>query len=138
MGSTPPRHPDHIDDPEGKRVLISQNLTPNTILKNGESKNLRYNANVCWGAECENVLDQVHPSYLSLAKEIHTLFPGSAYTGIDLLINDISQPAHPDNYVICEFNIDPGFSLHLMPSKGKPHNVLKPIVDFLFPETAYA
>jgi cyanophycin synthetase len=128
--------PIYIDDVEGKRALEEQNLTPETILAKNQQAILRYHANVSWGAECENVLDQVHPSYLNVAKKIHALFPGSHLTCVDLLIKNIAIPASNDNYVFCEFNSDPGFSLHHMPSKGQAHYVLKSIVDLLFPETA--
>lgn len=127
--------PIYIDDNEGKRVLEDQQLTPDSILQKNQKIVLRYNANVSWGAECENVIDLVHPSYLKLAKSIHALFPGSCYTVIDLLVNDITHPVASNNYAFCEFNSTPGFSLHHMPSKGVPHLILRSIIDVLFPET---
>jgi cyanophycin synthetase len=130
--------PIYIDDSEGRRILRQQGLSSSSILPQDQTVTLRCNANVCWGGECQNALDIVHPSYLILAKKIHHLFPGSGYTSVDLLIHDPSLPALADNYVFCEFNSTPGLSLHLMPSAGKSHDVLNPIIDLLFPETAYA
>lgn len=124
-----------IDDDEGKRTLQKQGLTPTSILKNGQVVQLRHNANVSGGGECENILETVHPSYLALAKEIHSFFPSNAFSCIDLLIKDVRKQAQADNYAFCEFNADPGFSLHELPSKGKPHYVVRSIVDLLFPET---
>ena len=126
----------YLDDHEAKRTLLHQGLTEQSIPQKGRVVTLRYNANVSKGAECENVLDIVHPSYLALAREIHALFPGSGYTCVDLLIKTITAPVDADLYVFCEFNVSPGLSLHHMPSKGKPHFVARSIIDLLFPETA--
>ena len=129
--------PIYIDDSEGQRILRQQGLSADSILSDGEWVTLRCNANVCWGAECANFLDKIHPSYLDLAKKIHRLFPKSGYTSIDLLISDPSAPSLSYNYSFCEFNSAPGLSLHLMPSVGEPHDVVKSIANLLFPETAY-
>jgi hypothetical protein len=125
-----------VEDEESSRVLKHQNLTFDTIIPKGQSVKLRYNANVSWGAQCETINNEdVHPSYLNLAKQVHSLFPGNGFTSIDFLIKDINKPCSPDNYTFCEFNVDPGFSLHHMPGHGNSQNVLDPIVDLLFPET---
>jgi cyanophycin synthetase len=126
----------YIKDEEGKRVLRHQNLTEESVLDKGQVARLRYNANVSWGGDCENVLDTVHPSYIELARSIHALFPGNHFTCVDILARDVTTPVTQDSYAFCEFNVDPGFSLHHMPGKGKPHLVLETIVDLLFPETA--
>ncbi len=125
-----------FEDEDTRRVLKHQNLTLDSIIPKDHSIKLRYNANVSWGAQCETLnTNDVHPSYLNLAKKIHALFPGNGFTGIDLLISDVKAPCTPHNYTFCEFNVDPGFSLHHMPGLGAPQNVLDPIVDLLFPET---
>jgi D-alanine-D-alanine ligase-like ATP-grasp enzyme len=127
--------PIYIDDIEGTRALTEQGFTQDSVPEKDQIVVLRYHANVSWGAECENVLKIVHPSYLDLARGIHALLPGNQFTGIDLLVKDITRPVTKDSYSFCEFNSDPGFSLHHMPSKGTPHMILRSIVDILFPET---
>jgi D-alanine-D-alanine ligase-like ATP-grasp enzyme len=125
-----------IDDEESKRVLFKQGLSDQSILDSGQIVQLRNNANVSGGGGCENALELVHPSYLELARSIHAFFPGNGFTCVDLLIKDASMPVAPTSYAFCEFNADPGFSLHEMPGKGERHAVVRPIVDLLFPETA--
>lgn len=128
--------PIFIQDWEGRRILFEQNLTLDSVPKSGEKIVLRYNGNVSWGAECVNADKAVHPSFIELAWKIHRLFPQNGFTSIDLLIKDAHKEATCDNYTFIEFNSSPGFSLHLMPSCGRSYNVLEPIVDLLFPETA--
>ena len=126
----------YIDDADGLRALRHQNLTPDSIVDKGKHIKLRYNANVCWGAECETIdNDAIHPSYLQLVQQIHTLLPGNKFTTVDLLVQNIKKPCTEKNHAFGEFNVHPGFSLHHMPSRGKPQNVLDPLVDLLFPET---
>ncbi|KTD53765.1 cyanophycin synthetase [Legionella santicrucis] len=126
----------YYDDPDSLRTLRHQSLTPDSIVGKGISVKLRYNANVSWGSDCETIENHtVHASYLQLAKKIHALLPGNKFTAVDLLIEDISQPCTSLNYVFCEFNCDPGFSLHHLPSRGKAQNIIDPIIDLLFPET---
>lgn len=126
----------YVIDRDGKRALRDQGINFNTVPQKGQEVQLRYQANVSWGGECENVLNLVHHSYLEMVRKIALLFPKAGFVSIDLLVKDISKPVSDSNYVISEFGWDPGFSLHLMPSKGAPHNILKPIVDVLFPETS--
>ncbi|EEZ95128.1 cyanophycin synthetase [Legionella longbeachae] len=126
----------YYDDPDSLRTLRHQNLTPDSIVDKGVRIKLRYNANVSWGSDCETIENHtIHASYLQLAQKIHGLLPGNKFTALDLLIEDISQPCTSMNYAFCEFNCDPGFSLHHLPSRGKAQNIIDPIVDLLFPET---
>lgn len=126
----------YMKDGDGMRALNHQKLTLDSIPKKGQTVRLRYNANVSRGGQCEALgNDQIHPSYIELAKSIHRLFPGLGYTSVDLLIHDESKPCSKDSYVFCEFNTGPGFSLHHMPGQGTPQNILDPIIDLLFPET---
>ena len=126
----------YIGDGEALRVLHHQKLTPDSVVDKGKHVQLRYNANVCWGGECETINNElIHHSYLQLAKRIHNFLPESKFSMVDILVHDIQKPCTEKNYAFCEFNVTPGFSLHHMPSRGKPQNVLDPFVDLLFPET---
>ena len=128
----------YIDDLEAKRVLERQGMTDASVPGKGEKVKLRLHSNVCYGGECEDVTDLVHPSYFEVVKRILDLFPGMPFLGVDLLIKDPAGPSNGCNYVVSEIDVNPGFSLHLLPSKGKPRNVLSPLADLLFPETAAA
>lgn len=127
----------YIDDNEGQRCLKNQQLTTDSIPQNGEIIQLRYNANVSWGGECENVQNEVHPTFFELTKKIFNLFPALPFIFIDLLIRDCTKPATADNYNCCELHVlRPGLSLFLYPSKGESQDIVAPIIDLLFPETA--
>lgn len=127
--------PIFIDDSEGKRMLLDQGVTKETILPKGKKLSLRRNANVSWGAECSSVSSGIHPSFYELIERIWHLFEKASYMSVDLLIKDIASSAEPDNYVIGEFNSCPGFSMHEMPGTGTPQLVVRHLVDLLFPET---
>ncbi len=122
-----------IDDEESTRTLQKQGLTSSSIPSSDQTVLLRNNSNVSGGGSCENVLDTVHETWFDLARRIHSLFPGNTFTCIDLLAKDVTVPVTKDGYAFCEFNSDPGFSLHEMPGTGKPHYVVKSMIDLLFP-----
>lgn len=127
-----------IDDNEGRRVLQEQGVTEHSVIPAGQRIILRHQTNVCWGGECENVTEQVHPSFNAWIEQIQGIFPLAKFYSVDFLVKDITQPATETNAVFCEFNNLPGISLHEMPSKGTPKRVSHYFADLLFPETANA
>ena len=119
--------PIFINDSEGKRCLKNQAMTANSIPKLGQIVQCRFTANVTGGGDCENVVDQIHSTYFDIAKNILELFPGLPFLAIDLLIQDPTQPAAQDQYVVCECCcFKPGLSLHTHPGKGKSHDIITP------------
>lgn len=129
----------YVDDNEGRRCIAKQGLTLDSVVAQGEEVVLRYNANVSWGGDCENVAQQMHPSYFDVIRRIYALFPGLPFLFVDLLIRDHRLPATATNYVVCEFHLNfPGLSLFQLPGRGAPQDVISPLVDMLFPETALA
>ncbi|MDD5456224.1 MAG: cyanophycin synthetase [Candidatus Margulisbacteria bacterium] len=125
----------YIKDIEAVRALSKQKHKISDVLADGEELVLRFNSNVGSGGWCEDVTDEIHPSYISVAHDILRLFPDLGFTGIDLLIKDPGAQAVASNYSVLEINHRPGFSLHTLPGNGQSRNVLKPVVDLLFPET---
>lgn len=126
-----------IDDFDSERCFQMQCIGRNSILKKGEAIQCRFNANVSMGGECETVKDIVHPSYSDIAVSILKLFSNLPVLVVDLLIRDCTQEACDGNYWVCECCcINPGLSLHTHPSKGKGDDIITPLVDLLFPETA--
>jgi cyanophycin synthetase len=110
-------------------------LTLDQIPTDGQKVFLRGNSNVSTGGNCYDVTDDAHPSVLCLAKKILSSFPGLPFVGIDLICPDIRHDINKTGYFICELNSAPGLSLHLLPETGKPREVVKELVDLLFPET---
>jgi D-alanine-D-alanine ligase-like ATP-grasp enzyme len=122
-----------IDDSEGQRCLRHQQVTLDTIPAPGEVIQCRFTSNVSGGGECENAMEQIHPTYFDIAKGILALFPGLSMIAIDLLIEDPSKPATTSSYVVCECCCTtPGLSLHTHPSKGEGYDVITPLVDLIF------
>jgi cyanophycin synthetase len=105
------------------------------VPKKGEKVFVRENSNVSTGGNCYDVTDQVHPTFINLAKEILSSFENLPFIGIDLITKDIKKTINKNNYIICELNSAPGLSLHMMPEVGKARNVAKELVNLLFPET---
>ena len=125
----------YVKDIEGVRVLTKLGYTLSSILEKDKTIALRNNSNVGFGGDCIDVTDTVHPSFNQLAKNLLALFPGLGFTGIDLLIKNATQAAEEGNYTVLELNHRPGFSLHTTPGEGQSRNVVKPLIDMLFPET---
>ena len=79
------------------------------------------------------VLDQVHPSTLSLAIDAASVI-GLDVAGIDLVATDIGRPLEEQNGGFLEINSYPGIALHLAPICDKPRPVGESILSMLFPE----
>ena len=78
---------------------------------------------------------EIHANFHVKAEKIFSCFPHLKYLAIDLLIKDPLQDAVVGNYVVSEVGTYPGFSLFTHPTVGQGYNVLKPIIDGIFPET---
>lgn len=82
------------------------------------------------GGQAIDVTDQVHPSIRNLgitaAKTI-----GLDIAGVDIICKDVSNPL--DEIVICDVHANPNIRMHQYPSEGKPRDVGRAIVDYLFP-----
>lgn len=120
-------------DNETKRILQKQHKFFNTVLKINEKTIIRLNSNVSTGATCVDVTESVHPYFISLSKKILNLVDNVPFIGIDVLSNSIATP--DTSCVICEINLIPGLSLHMMPSHGVKRDVANAIVNVIFPES---
>ena len=54
--------------------------------------------------------------------------PGLEHGGVDMIVKNNSA-------TVIEINTTASFGMHIFPSKGKPINVCKEIIDYYFPET---
>ncbi len=125
----------YIEDADGERCLKDQGLTVSSVLKNGEKKFVRYNANETYGGTCEIVRDSIDVGYIKCAESIFSKFPRMDFLAIDFLIQDITKPCNPSNYKVLEFATYPGFSIFTQPTFGEGVDIFTPIIDQLFPET---
>lgn len=113
-------------------VLAKKNLTENSVPENGEVVVLRENGNLSTGGTAIDCTDIIHPDNAELAIRAAKAI-GIDIAGIDVVTQDISKPIAETGGAVVEVNTAPGIRMHLYPSKGKPRNVAKDIVDLLFP-----
>lgn len=117
--------------------LQEQGYDFDSVPEAGKVVFLRENSNISTGGDSIDVTDQVHPSYKNIAAAMADAL-GVKITGLDIMIDDITQPAsdgeEPTNYGIIEANFNPMMMMHIYPSKGKGIRLTRHLLDFLFPE----
>ncbi|WP_309640267.1 cyanophycin synthetase [Flavobacterium sp.] len=96
---------------------------------------LKSTANLSTGGTAEDMTDDMHPENIFMAERIAKII-GLDICGIDIMAANISQPLRNTGGVVLEVNAAPGFRMHLEPSKGKPRNVAKAVVDMLYPQNS--
>ncbi len=119
----------HMDS--AARIELSrQKLTPDSTPEEGREVLIQRNANHEF-----DVTDEVHPDTAAVAS-LAARIVGLDIAGVDLVVEDISQPLAGQGGAIVEVNAGPGLLMHLKPGVGKPRPVGKAIVDHLFPDTS--
>jgi cyanophycin synthetase len=100
----------------------------------GEIVYLRQCANLSTGGTAKDVTDLVHPQIAAICERAAQII-GLDVCGIDLILDDISEPPGPNNGVI-EINAAPGLRMHTSPSEGRGRDVGAAIVEMLYPDGA--
>lgn len=119
-----------VIDREVEHNIEKNGYTLDSILASGEQLFLRKNSNVSTGGDPIEVTDELPEKIIEVAEKAAQAIPGLSIAGLDLIIDPEN-----DEPVIIEVNTKPGIWLHVYPTDGKPKDVVKPIVDFYFPET---
>jgi cyanophycin synthetase len=119
-------------DPVVLMTLAQKKLTLDTIPALGEVVYLRDSANLSTGGIAEDVTQRVHPDNIELA-EYAARIVGLDVAGVDFVIGDIEQSYREQNGTIIEVNAAPGIRMHHSPTKGKPLDVGRLIVNQVFP-----
>ncbi|MGZ3884592.1 MAG: cyanophycin synthetase [Bacteroidia bacterium] len=117
------------------KILLSKNLTLQSVLPIGEILFLKDTANISTGGTSRDVTDIVHPYNVLMAERIAKLM-NLDICGIDIVAENIDVPLTGKNGAIIEVNACPGFRMHLCPSSGLPRNVAAPVIDMLYPQGA--
>lgn len=78
-----------------------------------------------------DVTDLVHPDVAAQAV-LAARVVGLDIAGVDLVVQDISQPLGPQGGAIVEVNAGPGLLMHLKPASGQPRPVGQAIAKHLF------
>lgn len=112
--------------------LKSQGYSPDTVLKAGQTVNLRQNGNLSTGGTAKNCTRDIHPRNAQYAVAAAKAM-GLDIAGIDFSTPDISIPIDNNRGAIIEVNAAPGLRMHLHPSEGEPINVADAILDMMYP-----
>jgi cyanophycin synthetase len=117
-----------------RAFLAKQGISLDFVAGEGEMVRLRDGMNLSTGGTAIDVTDVVHPSVARLCERAARTV-GLDVCGIDLVTEDITLPVQAHGGII-EVNAAPGLRMHLFPSRGKPRDVGKAIVDMLYPDGA--
>jgi D-alanine-D-alanine ligase-like ATP-grasp enzyme len=116
--------------------LKRKGLTLASVIPTGEKVVLGQTANTSRGAETADITEEIHPSFAEVAVRATAAIPGLRLAGVDILADDLRQPARPDNHIVVEINSYPGIRSHHYPDRGTPRDVAKVIVDDALEEVA--
>ncbi|MDP4151849.1 MAG: cyanophycin synthetase [Bacillota bacterium] len=114
-------------------VLKKNGLTVDSVPENAQFVALRENGNLSTGGIAIDCTDIIHPDNADIAVRAANAI-GIDIAGIDIVTDDISKSIFETGGVVVEVNTAPGIRMHLYPSKGKPRNVAKEIINLLFPD----
>lgn len=107
-------------------VLKQQGLSPDSVPTLGQVVVLNYNGDCVM-----DVTDQIHPDVADQCV-LAAQTVGLNIAGIDLIVEDISQPLSTQKGAIIEVNASPGLAVHVKPVQGTPRPVGEAIVASLF------
>ena len=111
--------------------LKNQGLDFDYIPKKSETVYLRENSNISTGGDSLDFTDEMHQSYKDIAINAAKAL-NAKITGIDIMLQDISEPATEDNYGIIELNFNPAIHIHCFPYKGKNRKAGEKVLNLLF------
>jgi cyanophycin synthetase len=115
------------------QVLARQGYEPDSVPPEGESVDLRGNANLSTGGTAEDVTDLLPEETRDICiRAARTI--GLDVAGIDIVCQDISHSLHEQRGGIIEVNAAPGIRMHQYPSRGTPRDAGAAIVEALFGE----
>ena len=110
--------------------LKEQGFNFESVLEKDLVVYLRENSNISTGGDSIDYTDDIHQSYKDIAiKSSEAL--NVKITGLDMMIEDVNQPARKDNYAIIEMNFNPAIHIHCYPYIGKNRQLNEKILDSL-------
>lgn len=117
-------------DKEILNSIRSQGYELDTVLEKDKKIFLRNKSNVSMGGDPVDVTDQLTDKLKAIAVNAVNAIPGLGVCGLDMIVDQKNNTG-----TVIEINTKPMLGLHLFPVQGKAHDVVKPIVDYYFPET---
>lgn len=127
------KHLLEIND-KAHEVLVRQGLSSTSVPKRGEKAFLQTVANIGAGGDGEDVTNDIHPDFITVAEKCSKAFDDIECMGVDLLVEDISRPASEQNYAVIEVNANCDIPIHHWPSKGQALDVASKVADYYFPD----
>jgi cyanophycin synthetase len=110
-----------------------QGYDPDDIPPPGKRVQLALTCNISTGGTSIDCTDEIHPYNVAIAEQAARVI-GLDVAGIDLIAPDVAKSVLETGGAICEVNGGPGlFVVHSQPVEGKPRDVTRPVIDFLFP-----
>jgi glutamate--cysteine ligase len=110
--------------------LKSQQKNFNDIPASGEIVFLRENSNISTGGDSIDFTDNIPDSYKQIAVKAASAL-NVKITGLDMIIQDLSEEASSANYAIIELNFNPAIHIHCHPFKGKNRKLNEKLMDVL-------
>lgn len=110
--------------------LQTQNLTFDSVPAKDEVVYLRENSNISTGGDSLDYTDEVHPSYKEISVAAAKALDVKV-TGLDMIMEDYTQPATAANHAIIEMNFNPAIHIHCHPYKGKNRYLNEKMLDAL-------
>lgn len=127
-----PTHPPYEIDQVLLDFLAMQGLTPDNIPVPDQKVYLLGVSNGTAGADTIILnAEDAHPSYRTVVEQACQSVPGLHFTGMDLIIQDIRQPAAHDNHWILEANASPAILPFYYPWNDHVVDIAGFILDFL-------
>lgn len=117
-----------------EEFLARSHWTLREVPEHGQAVVLSPFGSVSQGSMALDCTDAVHPELARLAVQAVRLI-GLDIAGVDLIAEDIALPLAQSAAWLIEINASPGLRAHLFPQEGRPRNVAKEIMDYLFPES---
>lgn len=127
-------HPIRMDD-HRNALLEARGLDLDSVLPLDDQLLLDGKANTSAGGEAIDITDDLHPSYLEVARRAAASIPSLAIAGVDLIIAEPDLPANADNHAILELNSMPRLVSHHFPAAGVARDAARAVVDCVLEST---
>lgn len=115
--------------------LIKMGWSRDSVIPEGQEIEVSVGMNLSTGGTARDVTDEVHRS-VQLMCERAARVVNLDICGIDLMLQDISNPLPQERGGIIEINAAPGLRMHVHPSEGKPRDVGGAVIEMLYPNDA--
>jgi glutamate--cysteine ligase len=110
--------------------LREQGFSFDTVLQKEQVVYLRENSNISTGGDSIDYTDDIHQSYKDIAIASAKAL-GVQITGLDMMIDQVNEPASQENYAIIEMNFNPAIHIHCYPYIGKNRQLNEKVLDSL-------